>query len=481
MAIRGERVVAVGSTAEIAAQAGASTRGIDLGGRTVVPGFNDAHAHVGPHLQLERLKTGDDPSTAELEAALADAVKRAPAGRFIQGAIGPGVWGDPAVTRAWLDARAPANPVRLSAWTGHGVILNSAALTLAGIGEDIGDPEGGRFLRDAAGRLNGRGEEYADYLISRRIAQRVDAAAATEAYRTFAIEAAKLGITSVQLMGDALPINDLMTHLVDARTSLRWHVYRFPIREAGAEKLDSRAAPAAAAGAQSRRARHEVHPRRHADRAPGVSARAVRGRARRARPPELHPRADSRDCRLGLRLGGPVLAHAVGDGAIDAYLTALEHAGLSEVWKRKRPRIEHGDLLTPDLIARVKALGVVVVQNPAHLTLAAEMPARLGDRAQQAQPLKSLLAAGVPLALGSDGPINPGLNIMFAATHPARPTEALSREAGGRGLHARLGLCGDRRTRTRATCRRAPSPTSRCSRPTSSRCRPTSCRRSRAS
>ena len=121
--------------------------------------------------------------------------------------------------------------------------------------------------------------------------------------------------------------------------------------------------------------------------------------------------------------------HAVGDGAIEAYLAALEHAGTADVWRRQRPRPEHGDVLMPDLIARVKSLGVVVVQNPAHLTLVDDMRARLGpDRFAMAQPLKSVLAAGVPLALGSDGPINPFLNLMFAITDPVRPSEALSRE-----------------------------------------------------
>ena len=60
----------------------------------------------------------------------------------------------------------------------------------------------------------------------------------------------------------------------------------------------------------------------------------------------------------------PLAVHAVGDGAIDAYVTAIEKAGRPEVWRGKRPRIEHGDMMPPDLIARVKAMGMVVVQNP---------------------------------------------------------------------------------------------------------------------
>ncbi len=125
----------------------------------------------------------------------------------------------------------------------------------------------------------------------------------------------------------------------------------------------------------------------------------------------------------------PLAVHAVGDGAIDAYLSAIERAGRPEVWRAKRPRLEHGDMLTADLIARAKALGIVVVQNPLHFMLADIQAARLGpERMAAVQPMKSLLDHGIPLAIGADGPINPFLNIMAAVTHPANPKEALTRE-----------------------------------------------------
>jgi predicted amidohydrolase YtcJ len=429
LAVRGDRIVAVGDAAAIASQAGNSTRRIDLGGRTLVPGFNDAHAHVGPHFSLVRLTSGDDPTTAELEAALAAAVAQAAPSQFIQGSFGERVWLDPGVTRAWLDARAPDHPVRLSAWTGHGIVLNSAALKLAGIDESIADPEGGRFLRDASGRLNGRAEEYGVYLTARRLAMRVNEAAGTEAYRAFAAEAAALGITTVQLMGDALPVADIMSRLVAAQTSLRWHVYRFPIKEGGAPTTDSRPhlppQPALNLDARGMKFILDGTPieRLAFLRAPYANAPLERGR--------LNFTAERLQEFTGWAYGSedPILMHAVGDGAIDAYLTALERTGLPEVWRDKRPRIEHGDLLFPDLLARARKLGVVVVQNPAHLTLGPALEAALGaERLRQAQPLKALLAEGVPLALGSDGPLSPFLNIMFATTHPARPSEALSRE-----------------------------------------------------
>ena len=124
-----------------------------------------------------------------------------------------------------------------------------------------------------------------------------------------------------------------------------------------------------------------------------------------------------------------LLVHAVGDSAIGVLLRLLSAAAAESTWHALRPRIEHGDFLTPDLLPSARRLGVVVVQNPAHLTIPDLLRRRYGPgRTGAEQPLRSLLAAGVPIALGSDGPMNPYLNIMFAVTHPVNPAEALDRE-----------------------------------------------------
>ena len=83
----------------------------------------------------------------------------------------------------------------------------------------------------------------------------------------------------------------------------------------------------------------------------------------------------------------------------------------------------------PDLVPRVRELGIIVVQNPTHLALGDLIVRRYGsERADQLQPLRSLLDAGIPLALGSDGPANPYLNIMLATIYPRKPREAITRE-----------------------------------------------------
>lgn len=93
-------------------------------------------------------------------------------------------------------------------------------------------------------------------------------------------------------------------------------------------------------------------------------------------------------------------------------------------------RFEHGDGLTPELIPLAKEMEIVVVQNPMHLAAVRMSPGLDNDlwEGTKAQPLRSLLDASIPVALGSDGPTNPYLIIMFASLHPDRPSEAITRE-----------------------------------------------------
>jgi hypothetical protein len=124
-----------------------------------------------------------------------------------------------------------------------------------------------------------------------------------------------------------------------------------------------------------------------------------------------------------------LLVHVVGDRTTEVFLNAMDATGGKAVWSKRRVRIEHGDGITPDFIARVKELGIIVVQNPTHLGLRELFLKRYGpERTEQMQPLRSLLEAGIPLAIGSDGPNNPFLNIMLASVYPGKSAQAITRE-----------------------------------------------------
>jgi predicted amidohydrolase YtcJ len=119
--------------------------------------------------------------------------------------------------------------------------------------------------------------------------------------------------------------------------------------------------------------------------------------------------------------------HAVGDAAIDMVLSALEATG-GDKWAPLRPRLEHGDMFEPAHFDRAKKLGVVLVQNPSHFMVAPIVHPRIGTRAARTFVVKTAIAAGVPFAIGSDGPMNPFLNMMFAAINASNPGEVLTIE-----------------------------------------------------
>jgi predicted amidohydrolase YtcJ len=131
--------------------------------------------------------------------------------------------------------------------------------------------------------------------------------------------------------------------------------------------------------------------------------------------------------------GDPLHLHITGDVQLQALLAAMAELrptkpGAVGDWREQRIVIEHGDAIAAADIARIRDLGIVVVQNPSHMMTPELMRARIGDRVTRWMPMKSLVAARVPFALGSDGPLNPFLNIKFATEHPANPGEALTRE-----------------------------------------------------
>jgi len=430
LAITGDRITAVGTTAEVRATAGPSTRVIALEGRVVVPGFNDAHTHVGPGLG-----PGVDLSAASNDPALADVVRlltieagKAPAGTWLRGTMGPRVLDDPAATRQTLDAVTPAHPVLLEAWSGHGALLNTAALRALGVSDEEPDPPGGTFARvRGTSRLSGTAHEYARWRLERRLGEQVPHADAVTNVHRYVEQALRLGITSVQDMGSALPAPRLAELLREAGAPLRWRVMRFGME------------PPSAPGTVEGSGRDEKDgvivwgrkwildgtpiERLAAMSAPYVDRPAWTGRL------DFPPEEIRALVERARRDGEPLMVHVVGDVAPDLVLSAMEASGGAEVWRPLRPRFEHGDGLTPALIARAAALGVAVVQNPSHFTLPELMITRLGlDRVRTFQPLRSLLAAGVHVALGSDGPPSPFLNILFATTHPTNPKEALTVE-----------------------------------------------------
>ena len=433
LAIRGERILATGTTARIEALADRSTKRFDLRGRTVIPGINDAHNHleVHPPDRIELDLESPDPSWPEMKSAIASAVRSAPKGSPIHATIAWKSFRDLAVNRDTLDRVAPDNPVVLETLTGHALIVNSAALKRAGIRENQPDPMGGRYERSPDGRLTGVIREYAAFNVKRALSELTSDADAVAELRKTLSEAARWGITTLQDMSSRMAPGRCVALLEKVPTPIRVRVMRMPgTTPAGRDIRESRPAP------RSSNPLVEVSGTKWMlDGVPIEGTFAPRDDPSTMGDFVMHeglmfPGTElAAMLRESLNDHDQLMVHVVGYPATAAMLDAMESAGGPSVWAGRRVRFEHGDGLTPDLIARSKAMGIVVVQNPTHFDAAKLNPDLSGVFEKiKGQPLRSLLAAGIPLAFGSDGPTNPYLNLMFASLDPNRPSEAISRE-----------------------------------------------------
>lgn len=202
IAVSGNKIVAVGTDAQIRALAGSKTRVVDAGGKTVIAGFNDAHVHfLETGQQLSSVDLRDAKTPQEFVARIKAFAAKLPKGRWILG----GKWDhenwtpNALPTAAMIDAVTPDNPVFIDRLDGHMALANSLAMRLAKVDKDTKDVAGGEIVRDANGNPAGVLKDAAMSYINRVIPdpsfeERLEAAqAATD-------HAASLGITSVQDM-----------------------------------------------------------------------------------------------------------------------------------------------------------------------------------------------------------------------------------------------------------------------------------------
>jgi predicted amidohydrolase YtcJ len=409
VAVRDGRIVAVGDEAEVKAFAGTATKRIDLAGRAVVPGLTDAHVHVeGIGAALENL---DLVGAATLDEALRRVRRRARRLKPGEWLLGRG-WdqndwpGQQFPTASDLDRVSAGHPVYLTRVDGHAGWANSKALALAGITAATPDPAGGRLLRDGAGAPAGVLVDRAQALVTAKIppptreARKRRLAAGLKA-------CARAGLTSVHDAGVGLDAVGLYKELLREK-GLPVRVYvmlRGPgefLAQGAALKpevglgdgmLTIRAIKVVADGALGSRGALLLAP--YADEPSTKGLLTVDAEEFR----RLLARA--------IAQGFQVDTHAIGDGANRFVLDACERAFGGYDGSRYRFRIEHAQVLAPADVPRFKSLGVIPSMQPTHCT--SDMywaEARLGpERAKGAYLWKSFLEQGVPIAGGSDAPV----------------------------------------------------------------------------
>jgi len=406
LAIAGKRVMAVGDDAEIKALLGPRGEAVDLGGRTVVPGFTDCHVHfLSYSLSLQQIDLANVPTLEEALARVAARAATTPAGYWLRGrGWDHSLWGMSAFpTRHDLDRVAPHHPVYLERKCGHAGWANSRALELAGITAQTPDPPGGQIERDpATGEPTGILKELAMELIS-RLLEEPSLEQAVAAIRTGMGHAHRLGLVGIHDMEGALALRAMQE--LNARGELKLRVL-MQIPEAS---LDA----AIQVGLQSGFGDDHL-------RIGGV--KIFSDGALGARTASMLEAYDSEPDNYDIMLADPVhlrevigkasragiaaFVHAIGDRANREVLNAIEASRQAGEGPHLRHRIEHAQLLHPDDIPRFARLGVIPSMQPIHATQDMVLADTYwGARNIGAYAWRSLLASGATLAFGSDCPV----------------------------------------------------------------------------
>jgi len=442
--VEGKLVLAVGTNQQVLALRDRKTKLVDLGRRTLLPGFNDAHVHPFdttsfPHAVQLNLATdflpNAGPSLQDILALVRRGVAEHPPGTWLMASIGTNVVDDAETTRFTLDQIAPDHPVLLAAWYGHGTYINTKAMQIVGIGEQEADPFGGFYERLPDSRvITGALHEYAEHGLRRFFASQMSDAELRTLYERFAVAAARMGYTSVQEFSVGVPQQRHLNLVEQSNIPIRWRAIGFPLTLDERCDVPSRLSPLrpfamkTAAGCKyvvdgTDIERLAFLRRDYAD-APGV-----RGR--------LNLSAESVETALRRAINGipaeaQPLFHTVGDATADTVLRAMDAVASDSQWRKMRVRIEHGTLLRSDRYESARRKGAFVVQNPVHFALVDIANVRLSpDQLAEIDPMRSLLDRGIQVAIGSDSvvaPGNPFLDLFFALIQPTRPSEALTME-----------------------------------------------------
>jgi predicted amidohydrolase YtcJ len=447
MAIRGDRILAVGGGADILKLKGETTSVVDLGGQFVMPGFNDAHIHL-TEVGFKKLRV-DLSGTRSLEEFRERIRQRAESAAANEWILGAGwdetLWQVKELPTRWdIDEVTTDHPVYLDRTDGHVAVANTLALKLSRVTLATKDPEGGEIGRDATGQPNGILRETARDLLTAVIP------APTVDMRRKAIEAAlediaRDGITSVQDNSDA--------ETGDAY----WDDFQLFAQLEREGKLTVRISEwlPFSAPVETLKLRRAAHSQADPMLRTGMLKGFLDGSLGSHTAAMLEPYADEPNnsglpryqqaqldemAKERLEAGFQLGFHAIGDKAVEMALEAFAEAERAAAVQNPpvlpkgdearagpaqsrdyRLRIEHVQVTNPTQVARFRELNVIASMQPSHLLTDMHwVNARLGSaRSAHAYAWAELANHGVRLAFGSDdpfGPLSPLLGLYAATT-----------------------------------------------------------------
>jgi predicted amidohydrolase YtcJ len=420
-AVRSDRFVAVGSSSDIRNMAGSGTEIIDAEGMTVTPGFIDAHSHPSGAGVNELVQVNADlRSVTELQAALQERANNTPDGQWVRAFKYDDTKlaeGRP-LNRFDIDEVVPNNPVVVGHRGGHTGVYNSTALAMAGVTAETPDPPGGRFFRDADGRLTGLVQGPARAVFNSLISSDSSREQRRDGVKLISELMTQAGLTSVhQTSGGS---NDMIAYQ-DARAegSLRFRMYLFPrgqlfddlvnagVRTGmGDEVFRIGAVKYVADGSASERTMRMSTPYEGRPDDFGLLYMTEE---------EIYESVENAH-----RNDFQVAVHANGDVTIDMVLNAFQRA--QERWPRDNPRhrIEHCSLVNPEILARIRDLGVVPAPFYTYVHYHGNKWVEYGEEKMRWMfAHKSFLDYGIPVAPASDytpGPYEPLMAIQSMVT-----------------------------------------------------------------
>lgn len=417
LAVKDGRFLFAGSEREVMALRGASTKVVDAGGRTVIPGMVDAHAHLlGLGEALQQVDLTGTRSYDEVVSRVAAAAKGQPAGRWIVGrGWDQNDWADTRFpTHDALTRALPNNPVYLTRVDGHAGLANAAAMRAAGVTASTPDPRGGRIERGASNAPTGVFVDNAQGLVERVIPPptREDR---RKALRAAIAESHRYGLVGIHDAGESRSTIDLMEEMAkagelpfrlyvmisDDSTALAHYMAIGPRSGLYDNHLWVRAIKLYADGALGSRGAALLEPYSDDPRNNGLLVSA---------PAHIEAVAER-----ALASGFQVATHAIGDRGNRVVLDAYEQALKARPTADHRFRVEHAQTLNHDDIPRFAQLGVIPSMQAVHQT--SDMywaGARLGlGRLLGAYAWRSLLNTGVVVPNGSDFPVE-AVNPLFS-------------------------------------------------------------------
>jgi predicted amidohydrolase YtcJ len=400
--VRGERIEAVGSGAEVRKRAGPSAKTVDARGMMLTPGFIDSHVHfLDGGFSLSSVRLRDARTKEEFIRRIKAFAATVPPGTWIRnGDWDHTSWGGELPERSWIDSVTPNHPVWINRLDGHMNLANTLALRAARIGRDTKDVAGGLLVRDAAGEPTGILKDNAMSLMAGAIPE-PPIELSLRALDQAMTYVAERGVTSVQHMGTwsdlavferAHATGALRTRIGAAVPLSTWARLRDTVaaRGRGDAWLRIGSLKGFVDGSLGSHTAAMLEPFSDAPNDRGLFVNT---------PEDLYAWTSGADT-AGLQ----VLVHAIGDRAIRTQLDIFARVARENGARDRRFRIEHAQHIAPPDLPRFGALGVIASMQPYHAIDDGRWADKVigSERAQGTYAFRSLLEHGATLAFGSD-------------------------------------------------------------------------------